>query len=109
MTEDRTKSRQPNDERVYFTAPFTKDQVENMNAHQTKDWLHPFTCPHREPETHGTFNGDMGALVATVDGWVCPWCDYRQYWAHPFQTETPANPPEIYAWMRDALGPDPKS
>ena len=26
-------------------------------------------------------------LIATKDGWICPVCDYKQYWAHKFMSE----------------------
>jgi hypothetical protein len=26
--------------------------------------------------------GDRGVLVPTVRGWICPFCDYKQNWAH---------------------------
>jgi hypothetical protein len=30
-------------------------------------------------------------LMATSDGWVCPFCDYRQDWAHDFMFHDPDN------------------
>ncbi len=71
-------------------APFTAEQVEALNAYQVDGWMHPFTCgPCRD--TLGTITPD-GALddrllVATVDGWVCPTCDYTQNWAHAFMAD----------------------
>lgn len=61
-------------------SPWTAEQVEKLNAFQTGPF-HPFTCPNRD-EGHGEFNGDLGALVATTRGWICPFCDYTQDWAH---------------------------
>lgn len=66
---------------------FNPDQVANLNAYQVAGRFHPFTCPNRNLKTHRIFNGDLGALVATVRGWICPWCDYTQEWAHDFMCE----------------------
>ena len=61
--------------------PWTPEQVEALNRHQKDPRLHPFTCGsgRRTDEHH---KDGQGILVATADGWVCPWCDYRQFWAH---------------------------
>lgn len=45
---------------------------------------HPFTCPNRGDVNHRNVFGDLGALVPTVRGWICPFCDYSQGWAHGF-------------------------
>jgi len=49
--------------------------------------------------THGNEGGDIGVLIATVEGWVCPHCDYRQDWAHALMAE-PSDPslPEV-TWL----------
>jgi hypothetical protein len=61
-------------------APFTPDQVTVLNAYQQAGLMHPFTCSnHRAPD-----HGAGCVLVATVRGWVCPYCDYTQDWAHTF-------------------------
>lgn len=52
---------------------FTPEQVTALNEYQAEGTTHPFTCAHG----HGT-------LVATVRGWICPYCDYTQDWAHDF-------------------------
>lgn len=56
-------------------APFTDEQVKNLNAFQKAGYFHPFTC--------GKCSCD---LVATKDGWICPTegCGYTQDWAHGF-------------------------
>lgn len=64
-------------------APFTAEQVDALNAYQNAGRMHPFTCPNRGDGLHRV-TADLGALVATVDGWVCPDCDYTQGWAHGF-------------------------
>ena len=76
---------------------FNPDQVANLNAYQVAGKFHPFTCPNRNRKTHRVFNGDLGALVATVRGWICPWCDYTQGWAHDFMCEP--LPPDPVAEM----------
>ena len=60
------------------------DEILQLNKYQTARKFHPFTCPNRNDGKHREFNGDKGALVATMRGWVCPWCDYTQTWAHGF-------------------------
>lgn len=44
--------------------------------------MHPYTCPHRHD--HPELSGDKGILIPTVRGWICPFCDYTQDWAHDF-------------------------
>jgi hypothetical protein len=72
---------------------FTPDEVVNLARRQTGDGLgpfqrtHPFTCPNRGDGAHRDVFGDLGALVPTVRGWICPFCDYGQTWAHPFMKE----------------------
>lgn len=59
-------------------APFTPQQVAHLNEFQQCPRVHPFTCG-------GCSNRD--GLVATVDGWICPDCDYMQDWAHDFMAD----------------------
>lgn len=61
---------------------FTPDEVEVLAHNQTAHVIHPFTCPNRGDGNHREAYGDKGALVATVRGWICPFCDYTQDWAH---------------------------
>jgi hypothetical protein len=63
---------------------FSPDEVVRLNAYQTSRRFHPFTCPNRGDGAHRHFNGNLGALVATTRGWICPFCDYTQDWAHDF-------------------------
>lgn len=59
---------------------FTPDEVESLNAYQQARVMHPFTCGgDRTDDNH--LDGE-GLLVATVDGWSCPYCPYTQSWAH---------------------------
>jgi hypothetical protein len=80
-------------------APWTAEQVVKLNEFQNAGYVHPFTCPNRD-EGHGEFNGDKGALVATVRGWICPFCDYAQDWAHDGMDKgaPPEHPADIAAW-----------
>lgn len=61
-----------------ITAPFTAEQVDGLNRWQHRGDVHEFTCGHDHPEPR--------RLVATPQGWICPWadCDYKQHWAHAF-------------------------
>jgi hypothetical protein len=71
---------------TFVAAPWTDDQVANLNWHQTARLFHPFTCGRRE---HHPDN--EGVLAAEPDGWVCPanGCGYQQGWAHPHMTKPP--------------------
>ena len=72
---------------------FTPDQVLKLWQHQFGPWrepfdtesdlpsrMHPYTCGNRA--NHPVMAGDRGVLVPTVNGWICPFCDYKQDWAH---------------------------
>lgn len=78
---------------------FTPEQVVALWGYQFGPWrnpleeeteenkhlplpMHPFTCGNRSG--HPDLAGDKGVLVPTVRGWICPFCDYSQHWAHPF-------------------------
>ena len=74
---------------------FTPEQVSYLWRHQFGPWrsfgskdeslplrMHPFTCGNRSD--HPVVAGDKGVLVPTVRGWICPFCDYTQDWAHGF-------------------------
>lgn len=60
-----------------ITAPFTPDQVRNINAYQQRNDVHPFTCPNHHGESEVI-------LEATSKGFACPRknCVYTQNWAH---------------------------
>jgi len=64
---------------------FTKKEVTRLWKHQFGPWekgqfFHPYTCENRS--NHPKVAGDKGVLVPTVRGWICPFCDYTQDWAH---------------------------
>ncbi|WP_028164139.1 hypothetical protein [Bradyrhizobium elkanii] len=63
---------------------FTPDEVVNLDFYQRHGNFHPFTCPNRNDGNHRIVGGDLGALFPTVRGWICPFCDYTQQWAHGF-------------------------
>jgi hypothetical protein len=69
-------------------APWTDNQVANLNRYQRAGMFHPFTCGRRNQH-----RDNPGILIAERDGWRCPadGCDYRQTWAHPFMTD-PSEP-----------------
>lgn len=53
------------------------EQVKHLNAYQANELFHPLTCGsgNRKDERH--LDGE-GVLVATENGWHCPFCDYKQ-------------------------------
>lgn len=73
------------------TAPFSHEQVINLNAWQRAPNVHPFTC--------GVDHPSSVSLVATTAGWVCsvPTCSYTQDWAHDFMAKP--IPPAALDWM----------
>jgi hypothetical protein len=68
-------------------APFTPEQVAALNRFQQNENGHPFTCANGRDDKH--LDGE-GVLVATPEGWICPYCDYTQDWAHDFMAERPS-------------------
>jgi len=65
--------------------PWTPEQVEALNRYQKSGLMHPYTCGgNRKDENH---LDNEGILVATKKGWICPYCDYNQDWAHAFTIE----------------------
>lgn len=75
-------------------APFTVEQVAALNRWQQRGDVHPFTCAsgNRMDAAHEIYQAghpdqDYGQLVASVNGWFCPVCSYRQDWAHAFMAE----------------------
>lgn len=77
-------------------APWTFEQVTALNEYQRRGDFHPFTCGNRDD--HPMVAGDKGVLIATTRGWICPYCDYTQDWAHegmlnpPRRTDADAEP-----------------
>jgi hypothetical protein len=57
----------------HVQAPWTPSEMNSLNAYQTSEVFHPYTC-HR----HGS------NLVATLKGWRCPAvsdCNWDRSWA----------------------------
>jgi hypothetical protein len=61
---------------------WSEQQVNMLNELQVGiRYGHPYTCPNRSDENNHFHNGnDLGCLVATEHGWVCPSCSYTQDW-----------------------------
>lgn len=59
-------------------APWAVEQIKALNLYQKSNLLHPYTCGGNRKDTNH-IDGE-GILVATENGWVCPYCDYKQDW-----------------------------
>lgn len=66
--------------------PWTPGQVEALNAYQQSGRFHPFTCGNKKYKDGIHLDGE-GILVATSEGWVCPFCEYKQGWAWEFMLD----------------------
>lgn len=64
---------------------WTEDQVRSLNEFQKSGVFHPFTCGGNRTDANH-LDGE-GVLVATQEGWVCPYCDYRQTWCYPWMID----------------------
>lgn len=53
-------------------APWSAQQVDELNRSQADENSHGYTCPSNIHEDR--------ALIATEAGWVCPACSYTQDW-----------------------------
>lgn len=70
-----------------IVAPWSDQQVRDLNAYQRDGRFHPFTCGAcRDADTRRPLD-DEHLLVATANGWTCPTCGSSQTWA--------------WAWMAD--------
>jgi hypothetical protein len=82
-----------NDSPELSYAPWSEDQVRNLEEWQATPWVHPYTCADcrdADPDVE-----EEHLLVPTVDGWTCPSCPRRQGWC--------------LALMLDGPWPDPLS
>lgn len=70
-------------------APWTPKQVENLYLIQWSPDHHPFTCPNRGSDHSWHHTPDLGALIPTIDGWICQYCDYTQDWVYGFMLDGP--------------------
>lgn len=68
------------DGRYDLFAPWTQDQINSLNAYQLSGVCHPYTCGGGSRKDDRHLDGE-GVLIATPDGWMCPYCDYRQEFA----------------------------
>jgi hypothetical protein len=66
-------------------APWTDEQVANLNRWQQAGYVHEWTCPNDHPGSR--------TLVADNDGWWCVGCGYTQNWAHPNMLQGPPPSP----------------
>ena len=67
---------------------WTDEQIEAFNESQRRKNNHPLTCGNNRTDEHH-LDGE-GRLVATRNGLMCPYCDYRQYWVNdPPSSEQP--------------------
>lgn len=61
-------------------SPFSPEQVQRINEFQTRTgvglFAQPITCKNRDDGAHGYEGGDLGVLVATEAGMICPHCEY---------------------------------
>ncbi len=60
---------------------WTQEYIDALNAHQRNEQFHPYTCGSGRRTDKDHLDGE-GVLVATPEGWKCPYCDYKQDWAH---------------------------
>lgn len=67
-------------------APFTPGEVTSLNGYQDAGVMHPFTCGSGQ-RCEPTHDAQGGTLTATIAGWVCPYCDYTQDWAHEWMAD----------------------
>ena len=88
----------------HLNAPFDASACDRLNQFQVRVNAgfqgHPFTCANRSDGKHGEEGGDLGVLIATEQGWVCPHCEYTQQWAHPAMvSDLPSGLPD---WLEQA-------
>jgi hypothetical protein len=67
-------------------APFTEEQVKNLEHWQKSGFVHPFTCAKQG-------GGKHALLIPSKDGWLCPTCGYTQDWAHGYMANIKVEPP----------------
>ncbi|MGF6440344.1 hypothetical protein [Paraburkholderia youngii] len=94
-------------------APFDARQVQFLNEFQVhvNPGLpgHPFTCHNRSDGAHGREGGDLGLLIATPEGWVCPHCSYVQSSAWDVMAERRELPVTVAEDVRSFLARRVKS
>ena len=73
-----------------IVAPWTKEQVAELQRHQNLGIFHPYTCGTKGCKTKDEYHGNS-ILIPTEYGWICPNCDYTQDWAHASMADKIAN------------------
>lgn len=69
-------------ERSVTRKVFTANEVAAIYDYQLSGKFHPYTCPNRSDHDHREISGELGLLIPTTGGLVCPFCDYMQDWVH---------------------------
>lgn len=67
------------------SAPFTTNEIENINAYQDSGAMHPLTCQSDEiSRDHCERDNKIseGKLRAIKECLICPCGRYRQFWVH---------------------------
>lgn len=79
-------------ERTRIIVPWSQEQVQILNRQQRDYRFHGYTCPNQGNSNHPTagfaniaFSLSHFLLIATIEGWRCPTCDYTQNWAHTLE------------------------
>ena len=62
------------------TAPWFDAEVDVLNDFQKNLSNQPFTCRSGNRKNSAHYDGE-GILIATREGWICPYCDYKQNWS----------------------------
>lgn len=62
---------------------WTEETVNMLNELQIGiRYGYTYTCPNRSDGNHFDNGNDLGCLIATENGWICPSCEYTQDWFH---------------------------
>lgn len=62
-------------------APWTEEQIKDLNARQANPNMHPYTCDRKSLKCQTRqFLAKDGVLIATKEGWICPCGEYKQDW-----------------------------
>lgn len=56
-----------------ISSPWSKTEVDYLNFEQNGGRYHPYTCRKNTKKCKN--------LIATENGWICPYCNYTQNWA----------------------------
>lgn len=67
-------------------APWTPEEVTSLNGYQQSGVMHEFTCGSGG-RCDASHDAQGGMLVATKNGWICPYCDYAQNWCHEWMAD----------------------